>query len=148
MGASNDEPPERCTCSKPPARKSWIASCQFRPSDPNMGAAMVSRCFNPLCSARFHYLEDGELFRLEFLSSPAIVDAEYFWLCKHCASSMTLALLEDGRVDLLSRPQYTHGVEVDMPLTVTRRPGMLLRSVSFWPRRSSTVNESVLTRKP
>ena len=109
---------------------------------------MVSKCFNPLCSARFRYLQDGELFRLEFLSSPAIVDAEYFWICNHCASSMTLALLEDGRVDLVSRPRYTHGIEFDMPLTVTRRPGMLLRSVSFWPRTISTVNERALSRNP
>ena len=108
---------------------------------------MVSKCFNPLCSARFRYLEDGQLFRLEPDSSPAMVDAEYFWLCNRCANSMTLALLEDGRVDLESRPRYTHGIQIDMPLTVTRRPGMLLRSVSFWPRTSSTVNESLLTRK-
>jgi len=69
------------------------------------------------------------------------VEAGYFWLCNHCAASMTLALLESGRVVLELRPKYTHGVQVD-PLTVTRQNGMLLRSVSFWPRRSSTVNEA------
>src|SRR5436309_2170593 len=103
---------------------------------------MVSRCFNPFCSTSFHYLEGGEVFRLEpdGVTSSVPVEAEYFWLCNQCASSMTLALLEDGRIVLESRPPYTHGVQADMPLTVTRRQGMLLRSVSFWPRPSSTVN--------
>jgi hypothetical protein len=41
---------------------------------------MVAKCANPLCPARFHYLNQGKLFRLE-------VDYgkyPYFWLCADC----------------------------------------------------------------
>ena len=105
---------------------------------------MVSRCFNPACSVAFHYLGDGSLFRLEpdAVTRAPVIEAEYFWLCNRCTVSFTLALLEDGRVVIESRPQYMHGFRSDLPLTVTRRKGILLRSVSFWPRRSSTVNEA------
>ncbi len=47
---------------------------------------MVAKCANPLCPARFRYLSQGKLFRLE-------VDYgrhEYFWLCAGCASKMSL----------------------------------------------------------
>ena len=111
---------------------------------------MVSRCFNPPCSARFRYLEDGSLFRLEpdAVTRAPVIEAEYFWLCNRCAATFTLALSEDGRVVLEVRPHYAHGLRNDLPLTISRRPGMLLRSVSFWPRPSSTVNESLLQPKP
>ena len=68
---------------------------------------MLSKCANPPCSASFRYFHQGQLFRME-LKFPEedrnTVDgdatrmsrrAEFFWLCDHCASEMTLAC--DGR---------------------------------------------------
>jgi len=40
----------------------------------------------PLCSARFRYLGEGRLFRIEIKSGKN----EYFWLCSDCTSKMTL----------------------------------------------------------
>jgi hypothetical protein len=64
---------------------------------------MISKCANPQCSARFLYLHDGKLFRIERSSAdveflmgvdPTLqlrtAKVEYFWLCAKCASSMTL----------------------------------------------------------
>lgn len=53
---------------------------------------MVTKCADPPCSARFRYLREGRLFRLE-----AECDKEeYFWLCSECASKMLLKV-EKGR---------------------------------------------------
>jgi len=67
---------------------------------------MLSKCANPACSATFLYLRDGKLFQLETPQHLASLkttpeserqsDAagqrrvEYFWLCKSCASELTL----------------------------------------------------------
>lgn len=67
---------------------------------------MVSRCANPECGARFHYLSQGRLFHFEVgahasdraaVSGPRLVaqkksvaKIEHFWLCSKCASTMTL----------------------------------------------------------
>jgi hypothetical protein len=47
---------------------------------------MVAKCANPPCSARFRYLGEGRLFRMEIKSGKN----EYFWLCSDCTSKMTL----------------------------------------------------------
>ena len=51
---------------------------------------MVGRCFKPGCSAAFHYLEDGSLFRLEPDAVARSSDrSEYSWLCNSCAALKT-----------------------------------------------------------
>jgi hypothetical protein len=106
---------------------------------------MVSKCFNPACSARFRSLGEGSLFRMEpdgTLQS-STMEPEYFWLCTHCEATMTLTLGDDGIVEVIpGAPPYAHGIRRDMPLAFNRRKGLLLRSVSFWPRQAvSTVDE-------
>jgi hypothetical protein len=50
---------------------------------------------------------------------------------------------EDGMVVIApERPLYAHGVRRDVPLAISRRNGLLLRSVSFWPRPSHTANDA------
>ncbi len=69
---------------------------------------MVSKCANPACSAPFHYLREGKVFRLEIeeRSDPrsqllptkrAVGHVEYFWLCGSCALILTLRV-NDGKV--------------------------------------------------
>lgn len=70
------------------------------------------------------------------------VEPEYFWLCGSCQAAMTLALREDGVVVLApGPPQRAHGIRRAMPLAVNRSRGLLLRSVSFWPRPSQSAND-------
>src|SRR5438105_15205761 len=72
---------------------------------------MVSRCFNPACSASFRYLNEGMLFLLEAEGMTSGPEPEYFWLCGRCAGAMTLALREDGRVVLApGEPLYATGI--------------------------------------
>ena len=76
---------------------------------------MISKCANPACSTRFLYLHEGKLFRFE---REAKEDTElllgfdpnqrkhsrcveFYWLCKTCATRMTLIRRKDGGV----RPQ-------------------------------------------
>lgn len=47
---------------------------------------MVAKCANPHCSARFRYLSQGKLFRLEVNYGKY----DYFWLCADCAPKMSL----------------------------------------------------------
>jgi hypothetical protein len=105
---------------------------------------MLSKCFNPACAAPFHSLREGTLFRLEpdgtFPSSTT--EPQYFWLCKRCDDAVTLTLKEDGVVEVVPGvPPYAHGVRRDMPLAFNRRKGLLLRTVSFWPRPAHTAND-------
>ncbi|HVO82405.1 MAG TPA: hypothetical protein VMT28_16870 [Terriglobales bacterium] len=64
---------------------------------------MVSKCANPVCSSPFLYLHEGKLFRFEhsggangagFGFEPEAKKqarrVEFFWLCDHCASNMTV----------------------------------------------------------
>ncbi len=78
---------------------------------------MVSKCANPGCSAPFHYLRDGKVFRIEIEnqpSEPQLVEqakpaahVEHFWLCGPCASTMTL-VVDNGKVIAvpLDHPQF------------------------------------------
>ncbi len=69
---------------------------------------MLSKCANPACSAPFHYLREGKVFRLEIeegsdprpqlvQSSRPVGHAEHFWLCGACAGIMTLRV-DNGKV--------------------------------------------------
>jgi hypothetical protein len=62
---------------------------------------VLSKCANPACLARFHYLHEGRIFNIETGTAPsdsigsAIRRIEHFWLCERCAQTLTVAL-ENG----------------------------------------------------
>lgn len=64
---------------------------------------MLSKCANPVCLARFHYLREGRIFKIE--TSAVASDGahsqsrriEYFWLCARCVQTLTV-VLENGVV--------------------------------------------------
>jgi len=64
---------------------------------------VLSKCANPVCLARFHYLHEGRIFNLEM--GPVASDSngspthriEHFWLCARCAQTLSVAL-ENGAV--------------------------------------------------
>ena len=64
---------------------------------------MVSKCANPGCSSPFLYLHEGKLFRVELMVEkasgheprPGQRRVEFYWLCDHCAGSMTV-VYQDG----------------------------------------------------
>ena len=59
---------------------------------------MLTKCFNPSCSASFRFLHSGRLFhfekRLPFTTKTASArmssSGEFFWLCEKCAAELTL----------------------------------------------------------
>jgi len=64
---------------------------------------MLSKCANPACLARFRYLHEGRVFKIERgkvtsggMGSP-IRRIEYFWLCERCAQTLKV-VLENGVV--------------------------------------------------
>jgi len=75
---------------------------------------MLSKCLNPSCSATFHHMSQGRLFRADFeeaarksaLEGKATVvsirgkrsSIEYFWLCEKCATTMTVSLSDTGEI--------------------------------------------------
>jgi hypothetical protein len=72
---------------------------------------MISKCANPACPTRFHYLREGKLFRMEFDPErasllPHLVSrrkpvrrAEHFWLCGRCSATLTL-VMNNGAVQV------------------------------------------------
>jgi len=78
---------------------------------------MLSKCLNSRCSATFHYLGRGRLFRIDFeeagrkssFSGQKTVaprrgnasSIEYFWLCELCEPTMTIELSDAGEVRLV-----------------------------------------------
>ncbi len=64
---------------------------------------MLSKCANPACLARFHYLHEGRIYNVETgtvasdRNSSAIRKIEHFWLCERCAQTLTV-VLEGGAV--------------------------------------------------
>ena len=64
---------------------------------------MLSKCANPACLARFHYLHEGRIFNIEAgtvgsdRNSSAIRKIEHFWLCERCAQTLTV-VMENGVV--------------------------------------------------
>ena len=59
---------------------------------------MLSKCANPACLSRFHYLHEGRIFNIETgrLASdgnrPNTRRIEHFWLCGRCARTLKVAL--------------------------------------------------------
>ena len=75
---------------------------------------MLSKCANPACLARFHYLHEGRIFKIE-MSAPSSDRSdsrnrrlEYFWLCERCVQTLTV-VLENGIVT--TRPHRLESVE-------------------------------------
>ena len=79
--------------------------------------AMIAKCANSLCSASFHYLREGKVFRMEFSpegqplqpklagSKPA-GKVEHFWLCGACSNTLTL-VVTGGKVEtVLMEPDH------------------------------------------
>ncbi|MFI5109524.1 MAG: hypothetical protein ACHP78_11845 [Terriglobales bacterium] len=74
---------------------------------------MIAKCANPVCSAPFHYLREGKVFRMEFdpagnplgrqlAGSPRPVrKIEHFWLCGPCSATLTL-VMNRGKVETVS----------------------------------------------
>jgi hypothetical protein len=114
-------------------------SCQSRgcPSQGRLatevvGCSMLAKCSNPSCFVIFRSLQDGKLFRLE--SDPVLradnSRVEYFWLCGHCSSTMTLRLGGDGTVVTVPLSKSSILSDRDAPFSYEQKKGLLLRSVS------------------
>jgi hypothetical protein len=84
---------------------------------------MVSRCANPACLVPLRYLRDGRLFQFEVRSSGlAGFEREnrrhgkgsrqiaHFWLCGHCAETLTLAFDELKGVTVVPLPPASNSV--------------------------------------
>ena len=95
---------------------------------------MLSKCLNPQCTAKFRYLWEGRLFRIDFsevkrresahagmpvlctidnpgkpaegLPEPPQKErpSEHFWLCATCATSLTIAVSDAGEVQVVKLP--------------------------------------------
>ncbi|HXM24295.1 MAG TPA: hypothetical protein VN948_23775 [Terriglobales bacterium] len=70
---------------------------------------MLSKCANPACLARFHYLHEGRIFNIETGTASSesngspIRKIEHFWLCESCAQTFEV-VLENGVV--ITRPLH------------------------------------------
>ena len=79
---------------------------------------MLSKCANPACLARFHYLHQGRIFNVEAWaiasdrSSSQRRRIEHFWLCEHCAQTLTV-VIENGVVT--TRPLHSGPPEGSPP---------------------------------
>jgi hypothetical protein len=76
---------------------------------------VLSKCANPVCSARFHYLHEGRIFKIEMRAPSSDKSAsrnrrlEYFWLCERCVQTLTV-VLENGIVTTRPlRPEVAEG---------------------------------------
>ena len=71
---------------------------------------MLSKCANPACFARFRYLRQGKIFKIERHTSPSEGrrkaggrGIEHFWLCESCEKVLTV-ICENGVVSTQPRP--------------------------------------------
>lgn len=96
---------------------------------------MLAKCSNPSCSAPFRYLQNGQLFRLEsdpVLHTSKFNPTEYFWLCDHCSSAMTLRIGREGKVMPVVLPAPINGNCAGNGIAlVDRRQGLLLSRLGF-----------------
>ena len=64
---------------------------------------MLSKCANPACLSRLHYLREGRIFKIETStitsdkSPSSFRRIEYFWLCASCVQSLEV-VVENGVV--------------------------------------------------
>ena len=111
------------------------------------GAAVLTKCSNHSCSASFRSLNEGRLFRLETdptlrTSQPKRI--EYYWLCEHCASVMTLRLgdHDDVVAGTLPLPLQTVPKLVAVTLAQKKRGLLLQAVVPGLPKRGAAAYES------
>lgn len=76
---------------------------------------MLDKCSNPGCLRTFHYFGEGRLYckpcdcahapqgRELSLWPDCPNPREYFWLCGHCAQTLTLAFDRSGRPEAMPR---------------------------------------------
>ncbi len=70
---------------------------------------MLSKCANPACLARFHYLHEGRIFKVEMGVVVSDSDKtrtrriEHFWLCERCVQIFTV-VVQNGVVS--TRPLH------------------------------------------
>ena len=73
---------------------------------------MLSKCANPACSAPFRYLREGKLFEMQ-TQDPVVSIAgpkpprrvEFFWLCDHCSTELTVVLDQKTGVKTVPLPK-------------------------------------------
>ena len=72
------------------------------------GDAMLDKCANPTCSAKFLRLRDGKLFlaEVEAADTGRVTrhwrQFEYFWLCSSCCRTMTVTIEKGKRAQVSS----------------------------------------------
>ncbi len=76
---------------------------------------MVGTCANPACSAQFHNVHRGKLFRLEIreepstaeppMSTPVRRQVQYIWLCEICAQTMRIVGYGAGEIRIVPLSQ-------------------------------------------
>jgi hypothetical protein len=91
---------------------------------------MLEKCVNSSCSARFRYLDEGRLFRVEYnpgLQSFVRLKPQYFWLCSSCSETMSLRLDRETTVrTVVKLDDSRHGrKDVDF-IPLERKEGLLL----------------------
>jgi hypothetical protein len=77
---------------------------------------MLSKCANPVCSAKFRYLHEGKLYLIDYhaifagrrtsITPQLAINSnkfEYFWLCSSCYQDMALHIDDGGRVKLFHK---------------------------------------------
>ena len=77
---------------------------------------MLCKCANPVCSARFRYLQQGRLFEVEtkYFETPPTGDpgearnargqVEHYWLCDDCAMHIALRFDRERGLVTVSSP--------------------------------------------
>ena len=113
---------------------------------------MLDKCSNPSCSASFRSLQQGKLFRLETdptLRTNKPKRIEYYWLCNHCASTMTLRLGDHEDVVAVGLPPPLQRVPSVVAVSLAeRRRGLLLQAIvpQFSKHSGSGVTTRISTR--
>jgi hypothetical protein len=74
---------------------------------------MLSKCANPSCLNEFHYFGEGKVFEIRWEGSSSATHGahgkkrahiEHYWLCSHCASTLTIALDSARNILIIPRP--------------------------------------------
>jgi hypothetical protein len=70
---------------------------------------MLSKCANPECTTRLHYLREGKVFKVE-KDGPILVagkkpasNVEHYWLCGPCSERSTLVYDAKNGIRLASK---------------------------------------------
>jgi hypothetical protein len=74
---------------------------------------MISKCANPSCDELFLYFRGGKLFLRDVGPHTQSEEAsttdrprrrEHFWLCRHCAATMTIVIGQSGTPAVITTP--------------------------------------------